>query len=93
MSSSLFFEPERHNYATIRAQSSKTDPRVQTPKCLCCNDIGGGSRTQKDERHRGLKPRWRSSSLGCPGPGAMAASGGDSTDRSIGYQLTPFRSG
>ena len=85
MSSSLFFDPDRHNYATIWAQPSNDD--------LCCNDIWGRSRTQNDERHRGFKPRWRPSSFDCPGPGAMAASGGDSADRWIGYQLTLNASG
>ena len=58
------------------------------PACLAQPGIA-----QKDERHRGLKPRWRPSSFDCPGPGAMAASGGDSADRWIGYQLTPNASG
>jgi hypothetical protein len=81
VSSSLFFGPERHNHATIWAQLSDADSRSQTPKCLCCNYVEGRDRTPKNERHRGFKPRWRPGSFDCPGPGAMAASGGDSADR------------
>ena len=52
----LFFALIRHSSGTAWALPPQDNPRGKTPKCLCCNDAEGGSRTHMGRSPGGFKP-------------------------------------